>query len=111
MLEVDLHVPETGERRQLVLVDRSGLTDSELESRRAELAKVKIHPRDTDAIRATLNRAFRCYENRVGAEREFVADLLRKFEETLDRQDPRQCEAARLELSRVLDELDNETFL
>ncbi len=111
LLEVDLSVPETGARQQLVIVDREGMSEAELEVRRKELAKLKVHPRDTDAVLATLARAGRCYENRIGQERDYVGQLISQFEEVLTRQDPRLCEAARVELSQLLDQLDGETFL
>lgn len=111
LLEVDLHVPETDERRQLVIVDRAGVSEAEIDQRRKALARLKTHPRNTDAVRATLARANRCYENRVGAERDHVGDLISRFESLLEGQDPRQCEAARAEFSRLLDQLENETFL
>lgn len=111
LLEVDLYVPDTGARQQLVIVDREGLSEVELEVRRKELAKLKVHPRDTDAIRATLARAGRCYENRIGAERDYVGQLISQFEEVLARQDPRACEEARAQLSEILDRLDGKTYL
>jgi molecular chaperone HscC len=111
LLEVDLFVQETGARQQLVIVDREGMSDAEIEARRKDLAKLKVHPRDTDAIRATLARAGRCYENRVGQERDYVGQLISQFEEVLARQDPRACETARQEFSKILDQLEGETFL
>lgn len=111
ILEVDLFVPETGARQQLVIVDREGLSEAEVEARRKELAKLKVHPRDTDAIRATLARAGRCYEDRIGEQRDYVGRLISQFEEVLERQDPRMCETARAELSLILDRLEGETFL
>jgi molecular chaperone HscC len=111
LLEVDIHVPETGERRQLVIVDRSAFSAEEIEARRKELAKIKIHPRDTDAIRATLARAGRCYENATGQQREVIGQAIGHFEALISRQDPRTCEAARAELSRYLDGIEGEAFL
>ncbi|MGH6949654.1 MAG: Hsp70 family protein [Vitreimonas sp.] len=111
LLEVDLYVPDTGARQQLVIVDREGMSESELEERRKELGKLKVHPRDTDAIRATLARAGRCYEDRIGAERDYVGQLLSRFEEVLANQDPRACEDARAELSELLDRLEGKTYL
>ena len=82
-----------------------------MDARRKELAKLKVHPRDTDAIRATLARAGRCYENRIGEQRDYVGRLISQFEEVLERQDPRMCETARAEFSQILDRLEGETFL
>lgn len=111
LLEVDVHVPATGARRNLLIVDKETVGQEDLEARRAELAALKVHPRDTDAIRATLARAGRCYENSIGELRETISRLISEFEFTLERQDPRACEAAREELSRTLDRIEGEGLL
>ncbi len=111
LLEVDVHVPETDERRQLVIVDKEGVTPEQIEARRAELARLKVHPRDTEAISAALARAGRCYENAIGEPREMIGRLIGDFEQVLARQEPRACEAARVELNRILDEIEGQAFL
>jgi len=111
LLEVDVFVPDTGARRQLVIVDRDGVTPEQLESRRKELEKLKVHPRDTDAVRATLARAGRCYENALGHERDEISRIIGNFEGVLTRQDPREVEAARTELEAILDRLEGRSFL
>jgi molecular chaperone HscC len=111
LLEVDLHVPETGQRRQLVIIDEDEPTADGLEARRAALAKLKIHPRDGDANRAALARAKRCYESFVGVRRQQVGEVVARFEGVLDLQDPRAAELARSELLAALDALEGESFL
>ena len=111
LLEVDIFVADTGARQQLVIVDREGMTDSEIEARRKELAKLKVHPRDTEAIMATMARAGRCYENSIGDQRDYIGRLISQFEEVLARQDPRMCEEARAEFSQLLDRIEGATFL
>lgn len=111
LLEVDVHVPATGAKRQLVIVDRENISPEEIEARRKELARIKVHPRDTEAISATLARAARCYEASIGDERAAVGRWINEFESILAKQDPRACEAARIELGRFLDQIDGRTFL
>jgi molecular chaperone HscC len=111
LLEVDLHVPESGAREQLVIVDREGVSPEQLEARRAELAKLKVHPRESDAIRAVLARAGRCYENAIGEERDYIGRLISQFEDVLAQQDTRACEHARVELNKLLDGLEGQGFL
>ena len=111
LLEIDVHVPKTGERRELVIVDDEGLTPGELESRRAALAGLKQHPRDSDANRAALARAGRCYEASLGDRREWIGRMISQFEDVLERQDPRAIEPARDELLRQLDAIEGETWL
>lgn len=111
LLEVDLHVPETKQSRQLVIVDREGINPEEIEARRAELAKLKVHPRDSDAVRATLARAGRCYENAIGGLREEIGRVISEFEGVVDKQDPRAIDAARAQIAAFLDSIEGEAFL
>jgi len=111
LLEVDLHVLATGERRQLVIIDEDEPSGDGLEARRAALATLKIHPRDADPNRAALARAKRCYESFVGDRRERIGDAMAAFEGALDLQDPRAAELARKDLLTALDALEGESFL
>ncbi len=111
LLEVDIYVPDTDERRQLVIVDEDGPTDRDITRRRTVLQKLKRHPRDDDANRAALARAERCYEAFLGDKRQLVGGLIARFESILEGQDPRSIEHERKALLDGLDKLDGETFL
>lgn len=111
LLEVDVHVPTTGKRNQLVIVDKGALSDEDLAARRSALAALKVHPRDSDSVRATVARAGRCYENALGEVRDHINRLITQFEMTLEGQDPRACEAGRVELELVLDSIEGRSFL
>ncbi len=110
LLEIDVHVPETGSRQQLVIVDEDGPSGDDLQRQRAALAKLKLHPRETETNRAALARANRCFEEVLGAKRDFVAQLTGQFEAVLDGQDPRAIEVARAALLEALDRLEGQTF-
>ena len=111
LLEIDVHVPKTGERRELVIVDEDAASAVDFEKRRAALAALKQHPRDDDANRHALARAARCYENFLGDKRDQVSHITRQFEAVLDRQDPREVEHARADLLKALDGLEGESWL
>ncbi len=111
LIEVDVLVPETGEQRQLVIVDEEGVDPRDLAERRAAMAALKVHPRDQDANRAVLARAARCFESQLGERREQVGRLIQQFEAILERQEPRAIERARLQVDAHLDTLEGETFL
>jgi len=112
LLEVDLHVPDTRESRQLVIVgDDAAADEAALQKRRAELASLKVHPRDTDENRAALARASRCYEQFLGDKREFIARVLAEFESVLEQQNPRTIATAREALHQRLDQIEGERFL
>ena len=111
LLEVDVLVHGTGTRKQLVIADDEGISASELARRLEALNKIKIHPRDTDAVLTTLARAGRCYEDAIGDKRMWIGQLISQFEGVLLGQDPRQCEQARLQLESELDRLEGPSFL
>lgn len=111
LLEVDVHIPRTGERQELVIADDETLASDDFEKRRAFLATLKQHPRESDANRHALARAARCYEMFLGDARQYVANLTIQFEGVLDAQDPRAVEAARAELLKALDAMEGETWL
>ncbi len=111
LIEVDVHVPLTGERRELVIVDEDGPKGEDLERQRAALAALKIHPRDLDANRAAMARANRCYEDFLGDKRALVGQWIGQFESILEGQDAKQIEHARAQLMQALDSLEGESFL
>ncbi len=111
LLEVDVHTPATGERQNLVIVDEDGPKGEDLARQRKALEALKIPPRESDANRAALARAGRCYENLLGQKRDFVGDLMAQFEGVLDGQDPHSIDKARTALLMQLDYIEGETFL
>jgi molecular chaperone HscC len=112
LLEVELCVAQTGERRQLVIQDSEApMDDATLAKRREALAHLKVHPRDQDANRALIARASRCYEEALGSSREHIGACLNRFHATLEAQDPRAIEHEREEFAKLLDSIEGETFL
>jgi molecular chaperone HscC len=111
LLEVDVHVPRTGERRDLLILGDEAMTPAQVVQRREVLAALKQHPRDSDANRHALARAGRCYEAFLGDVRDHVGHLISAFESELDRQDPRAIDHARAELLKQLDALEGQTWL
>jgi len=112
LLEVDILVPATGTKRNLVIVDEAdAMTPEEVDQRRAILAGLKFHPREDARNAALLARATRCYEAFIGENRERVGRWITTFEAVLDAQDERRIRDAQAELARLLDELEGERFL
>ncbi|KTE43019.1 MULTISPECIES: Hsp70 family protein [unclassified Sphingopyxis] len=112
LLEVDVEVPGTGMRRQLVIRDEEDReSDADFAKRRKALEALKIHPRDEAANAATLARANQLFENRLGYERQVVGEWIAQFESVLAGQDPRAIETARTELDKAIDGMDGEQFL
>ncbi|MBY8821726.1 Hsp70 family protein [Sphingomonas colocasiae] len=112
LLEVDVLVPATGLKRNLVIIDDAdAMTPDEVERRRESLAALKFHPREDARNAALLARAKRCYEGFIGENRERVGQWITTFEAALDSQDDRLIRDAQAELARVLDALEGERFL
>jgi molecular chaperone HscC len=112
LLEVDVHVPLTGERRQLTVMEETArMSEVELEDRRQKLAQLKVHPRELEVNRSLLARGERCFESTLGERRELVASGLSQFERAVESQDPRTIEAAREQFTQMLDHFEGETFL
>lgn len=107
LLEVDVEVPLSGAKHNLVIVDEEDRPDrKELDKRRAALAKLKFHPREEAGNVALLARAERCYEDHIGDLRQFIGRWITDFAGALDSQDPRRIADARAALAAQLDELD-----
>jgi molecular chaperone HscC len=112
VLEVEVHVPRTGERRELTITDEDDeLTPDDLRKRSLALAALKVHPRDQDVNRAVVARAERCWEQALGEQRDLIAEWLRQYTTALETQDPRVVEASRTRMIAALDEFEGQTFL
>ncbi len=111
LLEVDVYTPATGDRQNLVIVDDDGPKGEDLARQRKALEALKVHPRESDANRAAMARAGRCYEALLGQKRDVVGHLMAEFESVLDGQDPYNIDKARAALLQQLDYIEGETFL
>lgn len=112
LLEVDVHVPASGARRNLLLFDEAdAMSADELAQRRAALAGLKRHPREESANQALLARAERCYEAFLGERRELVGRILVEFEAALQTQDHKRIAQALADATAALDAIESERFL
>ncbi|MEL7444722.1 MAG: molecular chaperone HscC [Pseudomonadota bacterium] len=107
LLEVDVHVPDTGVTRNLVIVDEEDKRSrKDIEKSRSKLEKLKVHPRDDAENVAALARAERAYEGFTGMQRDMIGRWLTEFKGALEKQDPRIIVDARTDLIEALDELE-----
>ena len=112
LLEIEVTVPSTGEKRELVLQESPGaMSADEIATRLAALGALKIHPREQETNRTLLARADRLYESLRGDERELVGNAVTEFEHSLDRQDPHEIEAIRVRFAELLDRLESDRYL
>ncbi|WP_313792115.1 Hsp70 family protein [Novosphingobium cyanobacteriorum] len=107
LLEVDVTVNQTGLTRNIVIVDEADRpSEKEIAARRAELAKLKFHPREEAENVALMARAERAYEDFIGDERRIVGQWITDFAGALESQDHRRIAEARQVLTERLDTID-----
>ena len=111
LLEVDIYVPETKKRKTLTIMGDVELSRADLIKRRANLEKLKIHPRDMEINTAIISRANKCYEQSLGEQRQLIAGYLSSFERALDSQDKKNIDLEYKNLKELLDFIDGETYL
>ncbi len=112
LLEVDVHVIATGDKHSLVIADpEDQVSPAEIERRRAALAALKQHPRDSEANRAAMARAERLWEDALGDERDYIGRLIQQFQGALATQDVRTADTARDEMMAALDQIDGPRWL
>ena len=107
ILDVDVAVPEHGIAHNVVIRKLAGdISDEDIARRRAELAALKVHPREQEPNKLLLERANRLYEQLLGDEREQVGRWLGQFEGALGRQDGREIAEARKQFALALDTVE-----
>ncbi len=109
ILEVIVKVISTGQEKRMVIRNEGNeMTDEEIDIRMAELASLKIPPREQEENRFLLAKGDRLYEETTGDMREQVDRLLRRFEAALDTQDREKIEAAREEIREQFSIIEND---
>jgi molecular chaperone HscC len=107
ILEVEVQQGKTTKR--LVIEGNPGvLTKQEIDESFEKLASLKMHPREKLENITTLNRAARLYEQNLGNNREYLADIINHFETILLTQDLIKIAEARVDIEQRLDEIDDD---
>ncbi|WP_262459814.1 molecular chaperone HscC [Alloalcanivorax balearicus] len=111
LLEVDVKVESTGKTYYQLIEHTPGALSEDDKARSLQrLAALKFHPRDGEENRALLARGERLYESSLGDRREFIADLMGRFEQVLDRQNPLDIARVQKEFKEALDSLESEDW-
>ncbi len=109
ILEVVVRVVSTkAEKRIVIRNEGNEMTDEEIDRRLADLASLKIPPREQEENRYLMARGDRMYEEAVGDLRMEIDRCLRRFEAVMDGQDPAKISEAREELKERLDLIEKE---
>lgn len=108
ILEVECKVQGESTASTLIIEKAPGvLSEEEIAERLHQLDGLKMHPRDVPENRQLLAEASRRYEQLLGQRRQLIDHYATQFEMALNRQDVRAIAAARDELRRALDMLDD----
>lgn len=111
LLEVLVKVNSTGVERKIIVQSGSDrLSEKEAEERLARLAYLKQNPRDEEANRLVLLRGERLYEESIGPDREAINRAIMSFERVLAKQDRKEIERARAEITKLLDRIEVSDF-
>lgn len=112
LLEVEAKLARSNESKKLVIEGNPGmLTEAEIVSRFAELAELKIHPRDRIENRTLLARGERMYQQLRGSQREELGRRTTALEQALATQDRRVYEPVARAYAEHLNALDSQPFL
>jgi molecular chaperone HscC len=111
ILEVDIKVESTGEMiSKIINHSNTALTEDEIKQSFKRLQEIKIHPRDQQVNVALLAHSERLYEESLGDQRQYIAELMAWFDRVLASQNLTEIEEARTELKARLEELEQQVF-
>lgn len=107
LLEVEAMLQSGGATRRTVIQGGGArMSDADIQRRLAELAQLKIHPREHAVNRVLLAQAERVYQMTRGGDREALAGEILLFEQALATQEERAVARGRERLRRVVDILE-----
>jgi molecular chaperone HscC len=96
ILEVEMEIDGTGRKETLTIEKQPGrLTADQLKRAREEMARLKVHPRETLPNRTAQARADTLYAELTGEPRERLGAAIAHFQGALERQDPALIDEAR----------------
>ncbi|MDD6772237.1 molecular chaperone HscC [Inconstantimicrobium porci] len=109
LLEVEVTINSTGEKKSLIIENSPGsMTDEEIKERLKALSSIKIHPRDKTENRLLIAKGERLYEESLGDKRQYISEILKKFEAILNTQDNKQIQEAREQIMIIFEELERQ---
>ncbi|KNY29183.1 molecular chaperone HscC [Pseudobacteroides cellulosolvens] len=107
ILEVEVTVVSTGLKKNMIIEKEPGhMTSEEIVESIKSISHLKIHPRENHENKLVVARGERLYEEKIGRERQEIAQLLMEFEEILDKQDLKKVEECRKKLTDIFDSID-----
>jgi molecular chaperone HscC len=107
ILEVEVKVVSTELKKNMIIEKEPGhMTSEEIAESIKSISHLKIHPRENHENKLAIARGERLYEEKIGRDRQEIAQLLMEFEEVLDKQDLKKIEEYRKKLTDIFDSID-----
>lgn len=109
LLEVIVKVISLNKTTTVIIQSEDSLmTEEEAQKRMEELSYLKIHPREDEENKLLLYTGERLYERSTGKTRMYIGQLIRDFENVLDRQYRQEIEEERKKLKEELSKFEEE---
>ena len=107
LLEVKVKVESTGQEKTIILQQSAlKISEEEAKARMSELDYLKILPWEQEINKQVIFRGERLYEESLGDIRFYIQDLLSQFEAILAKQNQKEIDSFRKELTKAFDELE-----
>ena len=107
ILEVEVTALSTGVKRRMVIEKNPGsMSKEEIAERLESLVHLKIHPRENHENKLLLARGERLFQENLGSTRQLIGQVLKEFEDVLERQDLREIEEMRKKLKDIFDSIE-----
>lgn len=108
LLEVKVKVESTGQEKTVILQQSAlKLSEEEARSRMQELDYLKVLPWEQEINKQVIFRGERLYEESLGDTRQYIQDLMSRFDAVLAGQDQKKIDSFRKELVQIFDELES----
>ena len=82
------------------------MSKEEIAERLESLVHLKIHPRENHENKLLLARGERLFQENLGSTRQLIGQVLKEFEDVLERQDLREIEEMRKKLKDIFDSIE-----
>lgn len=108
---LDISVVSDNRSVHKVIVNKKmGLTDAELQKRLEELQKMTLHPIDQEENRLLIERAQRMFQESNALTRQYIAEMLRHFKQTLDHGKGREIREEYVRFAMYLEAIEQNQF-
>ena len=108
---LDIRIVSDSQSVHKVIVNKKmGLTDAEVEKRLEELQKLTLHPIEQEENRLLIEKAQRMYQESNAFTRQYIAELLRHFKQTLDYGKGREIREEYVRFAMYLEAIEQNQF-